>query len=286
MRIKIYQINTKRDTCQVRHKNLQATQYLLQMQGQSAILDPAIYDEVFNGEVSCKDLEEIRHLFNTNPPAFHRGRYLSVSDIVQVSDAPELAGRIRFHNIDGKPVEVEYADSEKYNNAIAEAHEDGLEITAVRLAGHHIPSVNPGFYFCDTDHFEHINFDPALTHKPDGLLRVVVESGGMVYETGMADSVESMLKAIGGKFKVSMPFEDDSVALISKDSVITDLKGKLYTGDDLFVEPLIIVGNDGNGGFCSITDDQVQQYLEMFRQPEHTESEDMDETADSGINMT
>jgi hypothetical protein len=287
MRIKLYQINHKRDVYGIHSKGLQEIQNIQRSLGFSGLLSPAIYDEVFSGEVNCKDLAEVSHLFNTNPPPFHRGDYLSVSDIVQVLDAPELVGRIRLHNVAGKSVEMDYTDSEKYNNAIAEAHEDGLEITAVRLAGHHIPSVDNGFYFCEAYGFEKINFDPSKTHQPDNLLRVVaVESGGLIFETKIEDTTEAMRNAIGGRIKISAPFEDESIALISKDVAITDLKGNLYTGNDLFAEPLIVVGDDGNGNFCSLTDEQIQQYLDMFRQSEQSASEDMDENTDSGIHMT
>lgn len=48
--------------------------------------DPLIsgYDKVFEGEVSCGNLEEVYQMFNINHPDGYRGRSLSVSDVVEV----------------------------------------------------------------------------------------------------------------------------------------------------------------------------------------------------------
>jgi hypothetical protein len=90
-----------------RFENLEQTE---QYQG-AAQIAPAIYDEVFSGEVDCTDLESAFALFNSSgTPPLHRGHSISVSDVILT---------------------------------------DG------------------GAYFCDSIGFEFVEFDSALTHKPE-----------------------------------------------------------------------------------------------------------------------
>ena len=81
MEIKIFQINQERDKNRLRFLGLEKTR---QQQGSSKI-DSGIYDEVFSGEVKCKNLDDVFAMFNTNIPPEHRGASLSTSDVVQVT---------------------------------------------------------------------------------------------------------------------------------------------------------------------------------------------------------
>lgn len=156
-------------------------QKVLHSKGQSPLIDPAMYDEVYSGDVDCRTLENVFFKFNVNHPPFHRGRSLSVSDVIEVIKAPELVGRIKFFDSSGQSREIDHIDSEKYNKDISDALEARKEIKAVRLAGHNIPSVMPGFYFCDSAGYEHINFDSAKTKKHTEILpeEELTQSGGM-----------------------------------------------------------------------------------------------------------
>ena len=126
--------------------------------------------------------------------------------------------------------------------------------------------------------------DENPTPPKDEPLRVIKTQGGMFYELEMADTKKAIRNAIGGDFKVSTPFKDESIAIISKDVAIVDFKGNLYEGNDLYAEPMIFVGDDGNGNFCSLTDVQMEKALAMIRQPEQTETTEPDEN--SGMTMS
>ncbi len=86
MKIKIYQINSDRDTLRVKFTGMHKTQKIQQSSGHSSLIDPTLYDEVFSGEVDCKTLEDVYTLFNINHPPFFRGHSLSISDIVQITE--------------------------------------------------------------------------------------------------------------------------------------------------------------------------------------------------------
>jgi hypothetical protein len=244
MRIKIYQINQDRDDFRVKLCNLKETHYQHQttkwpssMNWPTAV-NPAIYDEVFDGEVNCKTLESVYTLFNTNHPPFHRGHSLSISDIVQITE-----------------------NRDNYLH---------------------------GFFFCDTFGFEHIDFDPKQTHKPNHLLRVVaVEPGKPAYEAQVADKLRAFQQVVRGKIEVTYPFEGNAVAISNRDSKTggcldsnRTMNGEVYAGT------FFIIGDGGNGNFCSLTDDQAAHYLAEFNEPELFGQQDADEDMDSGIRMT
>ena len=78
MNIAIYQINLERDHNCVAFLGRDK---LERFQGSSEI-ESEIYDKVFEGEVNCKDLEDVYRMFNLDFPKGYKGRKLSVSDVV------------------------------------------------------------------------------------------------------------------------------------------------------------------------------------------------------------
>lgn len=82
MRIKIYQIDSDRDSNKVKFFGYDSLQKL---QG-NADIDSGIYKNVFYGDVDCTNLEDIYQLFNTKKVPTHQGHSLTVSDVVEVID--------------------------------------------------------------------------------------------------------------------------------------------------------------------------------------------------------
>ena len=39
-------------------------------------------------------------------------------------------------------------------------------------------------------------------------------------------------------------------------------------GDDIICGPFFLVGDDHAGGFCSLTEEQIQRYTQVFQEPE------------------
>lgn len=223
MKIRIFQVSQDRDANRVKFCGLEETE---QYQGRSQI-DPAIYDEVFNGEVDCKDLEQVYEKFNLDPPPLHRGHSVSVSDVILT---------------------------------------DG------------------GAYFCDSVGFQKVEFDPALTRKPENLLHcVMAEPGKPAYEAEITDSLRAFQQAVRGNIEVFCPFEDNAVIICNEEGKIDGLPQNRTVHGEPMVGNLVIVGDNGDGNFCSLTDAQIEKYLAEFQTPEFT---DPDEDMDSGIQMT
>ena len=85
MDIRIYQINSDRDTNRVAFMGYDALPKFQHTQEP----DPNIYDRIYEGSVDCTSLEGIYTKFNLDHPAEFRGHSLSVSDIVETKDAPD-----------------------------------------------------------------------------------------------------------------------------------------------------------------------------------------------------
>ena len=94
MEIAIYQINSERDRNKVLFASLEETKRYQKEE----VIDSEIYDKVFEGEVDCKNLEEVFEKFNINRPKSFQGHSMSVSDIVEVKN--ENGNKNAFHFCD------------------------------------------------------------------------------------------------------------------------------------------------------------------------------------------
>lgn len=104
MNIRIYQINSERDT---NHVVFMGYDKLFKFQGSSEI-NSSLYDKVFEGEVNCSTPEELYEIFNLEHPAGYKGRSMSVSDVVEMIDG--TTGKSHFHFCDSvgfRPVSFE-----------------------------------------------------------------------------------------------------------------------------------------------------------------------------------
>lgn len=96
MRVKIYQINSDRDSEKVKFCNLKN---LKELTGSSTV-KPSLYDEVFNADLETKDLEELFEQFNTKWHPLFRGHSMSVSDVVVTDDGAFFCDSVGFEKID------------------------------------------------------------------------------------------------------------------------------------------------------------------------------------------
>lgn len=107
MKIKIYQINSERDECRVKYRNLMDTKVCQQ----SPEIDSSIYDRVFMGDVDCESMEDVYRLFNTEGHRLFRGHSLSVSDVVEVEKEGysdfQFCDSIGFQGVHFKPEQAQ-----------------------------------------------------------------------------------------------------------------------------------------------------------------------------------
>jgi len=98
MKIKVYQINSKRDKKRIKFRGYDET---VKAQDGLPLINRSIYDEVFSGEVECKTLSDIYVLLNYGRcPAEYKGHSLSVSDIIQTNGEFHFVDKVGFQKVE------------------------------------------------------------------------------------------------------------------------------------------------------------------------------------------
>lgn len=82
MKMRLYQIDPERDTEQLA---------FLALDKAKDRMDFASYDCVFDGEVPCRNLEEVFEKFNFDQPENFAGHSMSVSDVVELTETTDYA---------------------------------------------------------------------------------------------------------------------------------------------------------------------------------------------------
>ena len=139
-----------------------------------------------------------------------------------------------------------------------------------------------GFYFCDSVGFEPVDFDPGLAQAPDNLCRILVlEPHRRPYESEVADELSCLQRAVGGHIEMTYPFEDNSIVVGNDEAKLEGLEGNRRVYGSVYAGNLFLVGDDGEGGLMSLTDEQLQKYGDMFAQPEDISQDEVE--ADTGF---
>ena len=113
MNIRIYQVNLGRDNKRVAFQGLDELEHF---QGSKGI-DSRIYDCAFAGQVNCEGLEDVFQKFNIDHPDGYKGRSLSVSDVVEITESDDLEPGFYFCDSVGfKKVEFNAEEAEPYKD--------------------------------------------------------------------------------------------------------------------------------------------------------------------------
>lgn len=277
MRIKIYQLNGKLDTNRVKFMDYDFTMK------HGGIVSSA-YKTVFDGDVECKDLEDIFRKFNYDRPPTHFGHSLSVSDVVEVlGGVTEQYGRIdvlyRDKNGDGQVGDTIICDNKE--DFEREIEEYGLgSISATYLADQHIPMVESGAYFCDSTGFRKLDdFDSSLCQPITGHRMLVVEPHKAPYEATVPDELAALQQAVYGNIECVYPFEDNAFLFANDEAKINGMEGNRKICGDIIAGTFLIAGDDGCGGTTDLTDDQIKKYTKMYEADESFTPEEVERSA-------
>ena len=133
-----------------------------------------------------------------------------------------------------------------------------------------------GAFFCDSIGFKEISFDESKTQKPDNLMRVVyVEPGEKTYTAEILHTLEAEQKAVGGLIE-PIYNEDDTIMVGNEESKLMGMQGNRRIGDgsSIIAGPFFICGDTGED-FRSLTDAEVDKYMERFAEPEDITDEEV-----------
>lgn len=138
-----------------------------------------------------------------------------------------------------------------------------------------------GAFYCDRLGFAAIGFDESKAQIPEGMMRVLyVEPGKAPYETEIPNSLEGEQQAVQGL--IDLVYLDRGGILVCNDEgKLIGMEGnRVLDNGTIIAGPFFITG-DGGEDFCSLTDAQVNYFMERFQEPEEISQEDVQ--ADTGF---
>ena len=179
---------------------------------------------------------------------------------------------------------VDSVDSSLYDEVFnAELDTDNLEEIYTRFntekhplhRGHalsvsDVVVTDKGAFFCDYVGFKQIEFDESQTQKPENLMRVLyVEPGKAPYEAEIANDLRSMQRAVGNGLIEPIFMDDGCVLVGNEESKLRGMQGNRHLdGGGIIAGPFFICGDAGED-FRSLTDDEVNKYMEKYAEPEN-----------------
>lgn len=106
--------------------------------------------------------------------------------------------------------------------------------------------------------------------KPAKMRVVIVEPGKYAREAEIDNTLQAEQAVVGGLIDVIRPWPEDKVCLVLNDEgkiIPLEPNRALPEYEEVVFGTFFICGDDGED-FCSLTDAQVQRYVERFRRPE------------------
>ena len=282
MRINIYQIDSDKDTNRVKFEGYEET---LKYGG----INPAIYKCVFHGDVDG-DLEAVYCTFNhPDHPGTFQGHSLSLSDIIEVVDTETTPyGIVEYLSKDsnGNP----YVDSrmfcdtqEEFDDEVWRCELNNEDISSVVLRN----DIEVGSYFVDHVGFKKLDeFDTTKCAEMDGLRMLMIQPHRTPIVTFVREDIDDLQRAVSdhgedSRIQYTYPFDDDCMVLGNDDAKCIGMEGNRRFGESIYAGPIFITRDNHNSGLCSLTDEQVQKYSEMFAEPQDISQDEVQ--ADMGF---
>lgn len=94
-----------------------------------------------------------------------------------------------------------------------------------------------------------------------------IEPGKAPYVKEMADGLEAIQQEVQGLFQ-PVYMEDGVLLCCNDEGKLNGMAPNRRLEDDIICGPFFLVGDDLEGSLCSLTDEQVARYTELFREPE------------------
>lgn len=94
-----------------------------------------------------------------------------------------------------------------------------------------------------------------------------VETGKMPYVKEMADELAAIQREVQGLFQ-PVYVGENVILCCNEEGKLNGMAPNRRLGNDIICGPFFLVGDDGEGGFCSLTDEQVKRCSKLFREPE------------------
>ena len=140
--------------------------------------------------------------------------------------------------------------------------------------------VKPGSYFVDRTGFEKLtDFDSSQCAEMDGVRMLMIQPHQTPVVTYVREKLADLQRAVSDHCEESFieytyPFDDDCMILGNEEAKLNGMEGNRRLGNGIYAGPIFITRDDGVGGLCSLTDEQVIKYSEMFAKPQDISPEE------------
>ena len=133
-----------------------------------------------------------------------------------------------------------------------------------------------GCFYCDSFGFQELkDFDASKVAPIVGHRMLVIEPHKEPYEMVIPDGLEPLQQAVGGWIECTYPFNDNAYVLGNEEAKLIGLDGNRRINGGIYAGTILIAGDDGYGGTMDLTDEQIQNYTEMFKTPEDITPEEV-----------
>ena len=114
---------------------------------------------------------------------------------------------------------------------------------------------------------------------------VLVEPHKPAREAEIFDSLSSLQQTVDGYIEITYPFGDNAIVIGNEEAKLEGLDGTARINGQIYCGNLIIVGDDGEGGLMSLTEEQIKIYLEMFAKLEEISPDEIEDDLNFGFQI-
>lgn len=138
-----------------------------------------------------------------------------------------------------------------------------------------IVTTEDGAFYCDRFGFQKVDFDESMAQKPRDLLRILyVEPNKPAVVAEMERGLTAIQRAVGGTYE-QVYMDNNTVILCNENGKLNGMMGnrRYNNGANVIAGPFVVVGA-GSVDYESLTDEQVERYMQKFGEPEEISEEE------------
>ena len=106
---------------------------------------------------------------------------------------------------------------------------------------------------------------------------LIVEPNKEPYESLLENKLEAMQKIVGGNIEV-VNLDQNTALVCNEEGKLDGLEGNRRVDHDVIAGTFFIVGDNNEGEFISLTDEQICNYHKRFKDSEEISSEEVEDS--------
>ncbi len=95
--------------------------------------------------------------------------------------------------------------------------------------------------------------------------------------TTIKTKLENLQEAVGGLIEI-IDIEDDVCILCNEEGKLIGLEGNRRLSDDILVGTFFVCGSNNEGELTSLTDSQIEKYIQFFWEPQTFTQQEIENT--------